>query len=189
MFECERADLCDAHWMFEDTLGLEILHQELRRIDRGFEIIYDRLTALSSTHPGHHLYRRISSGGSPLGDRLVLEFSLQEDIHARWPDGIPKAPGRWVVELVKKLDKANLPGNAAYLNHKGESIEDKHLKGVADRHEQHTTRFEKGEADKAKYVGDQVHKFATLGTTSCTGAQKHLTRRQRRKLREKQQGW
>jgi hypothetical protein len=195
LFECERADLCDASWIFEDDLSTEILHQELRRIDRGFEVIYDRHTALSSTHPGHHLYRIVSRGGSPMGDRLVLEFSLQEDITQPWPDGMPKAPGRWVVALVKSMDKANQLGNPAYLNRPGVSIEGQGLQARATAEEARIGRMEAGEAEKAAEMGRNVDKYAVRDVVSTSGGpggsvgkKRRLTRRERRRIASSYQG-
>lgn len=110
---CIRADICPASWVFENGPEEAVVAEELRRIDRGFEIIYDRHTApwTRLDGPAHHLYRVVKRGGTPSDDELVLEFSLQDDIGKSWPLGTPRAPGRWVIPAVKARLKDRLPGD------------------------------------------------------------------------------
>lgn len=73
---------------------------ELLRIDPGFEIIYDRFTALDMG-PGHHLYRRVSGDGGGSHDLLVWEVSLQWNMRKMWPLGGPRRPGFWFLPVLK----------------------------------------------------------------------------------------
>lgn len=105
---CLRASLSDAGWLYEDDMENDVLELELQKIDKNFEVVYDRCTSANDQEPSHHLYRVLSYGGGPMDDRLVLEMSLQYDMTKAWPEGRPRAPGRWLIQAIKERLKDHL---------------------------------------------------------------------------------
>ncbi len=85
------------HGINADPDTMRVLHS----IDPNFEIIYDMHTA-KQYGPGHHLYRRVKGDRLSADRELVLEFSLQYDLDKPWPEGVPREPGRWVVDAVRQ---------------------------------------------------------------------------------------
>lgn len=87
----------------------------LKAISREFEVIYDPLTRPHGYSHGFgcHLY---SVKGGFNTSELVLEVSLQWDTKMPWPKGRPRAVGLWIVEWVKRHDKASLPGDRARIH-------------------------------------------------------------------------
>ncbi len=154
MTYCYRGDLPNASWIGGDYYG--VLEHHLRNIDRNFVIIYDRCTAPNDMSPAHHLYRIVRRGGVPHDDFMVLEFSLQEDMRMVWPNGKPLAPGNWLLETVKKYDKARLPGDEAAAD-----------KQVADTREeeyrQMQAAYDKQHHDAIKFFEDETDPYVNRG--------------------------
>ena len=102
---CLRRQIPNIGWGREDMNVLRRVNKALRQIDRDFEVIYDR--ALSpGGGPGHCLYRVAKHGGVPVDDTLVLEFPLQWELASSWPEGGPRPPGMWILDVLKGLDRA-----------------------------------------------------------------------------------
>lgn len=127
MHFADRCDFAPVTWIRHDAVAAAALDAKLKAIDKGFEIIYDKSTARDGFSPAHHLYR-VTPGGCPSDDSMVIEFSLTEGLYlgcpVPWQDSIAKAPGDWVLDVIARTDKAKLPGNE-------EQVE----RGIAERRE------------------------------------------------------
>lgn len=153
--QCQRCDLGDSAWVGGEPPSSVFLN--LRQIDPYLEIIYDRFTA-KGDQPGHHLYYRQRTAGSPMGDTLVLQWSLQEDISVPWPQGKPRAPGAWVVDAVKKRHLKFQDGDEKHI---AEHMIQKSIES-ADK--------KRDDADRAKAEADadvlkELAPYATRGRT------------------------
>lgn len=108
--DCIAAVFLDVQYYKGDMVD-SALERRLREIDPQFEIIYDRCTTSHNMEPGFHLYRRVKGLPETSGRQLKLEFSLQKDCNQPWPLGGPREPGPWVIDEIRKTDKANLSGD------------------------------------------------------------------------------
>lgn len=108
---CHRCDLPETKYLFEPRQST--LAFRLKQLDPGFEIIYDRATTKNNMQPGHHLYRVIRKGASQAMDYMVLELSIQEDLDMRWPTGVPKLPGDWLIAELQSRRKSRFEGSEA----------------------------------------------------------------------------
>lgn len=111
--DCVAGVFMDVHY-FKGTVDEMVeprLFRALHAIDPRFEIMYDRCTTSGGSGPGFHLYRRTEGMAGVSNRRLQLEFSLQRDMTKPWPQGEPCEPGMWVIDHIRKTDKANLSGD------------------------------------------------------------------------------
>lgn len=103
---CLRRQIPNLAWGHEDMGLLKRVNKALRLVDRDFEVIYDR--ALSPEGgPGHCLYRVAKRGGVEVDDTLTLEFPLQWGLASPWPQGGPRPPGMWLLDVLKGLMRAS----------------------------------------------------------------------------------
>lgn len=111
--DCVAGVFMDVHY-FKGTVDEMVeprLFRALHAIDPAFEIMYDRCTTRGGSDPGFHLYRRTEGMAGLSSRRLQLEFSLQHDMTKPWPQGGPREPGMWIIDHIRKTDKANLSGD------------------------------------------------------------------------------
>lgn len=108
--DCVAGVFMDVNY-FKGEMVDSALWRKLREIDPQFEVVYDRCTTNGPMMPGFHLYRRVEGLEETSGRRLKLEFSLQFDVDAPWPTGQPREPGLWLIEEIRKRDKARLSGD------------------------------------------------------------------------------
>lgn len=157
----ERMDFCDAAWLKEDQYST--LAVQLKRIDRNYEIIYDRSTAADAFSPAHHLYRVTCRGGVESADTLKLEFSLTEEEfqgnRTMWGIATPKAPGPWVLERARELDKARFSGSEKAIEEEQARILDE-PDIEREKKNAHLDDEECGEAaqDMQKHIRDNKHR-------------------------------
>lgn len=117
MWRCKRRHIASASYVLHDAITMHEVVRELCNAasDDSFEVIYDRATTTDCARPGHHVYRVIRYGGVPSDDILQLEFSCKKDFDKPWTADNSKAPGYWIVEHFKKVDKARRIGDKAHV--------------------------------------------------------------------------
>jgi hypothetical protein len=101
---CLRLEIPQAGYACTDHFLMARLKQRIRdEIHSSFEIVFDWSTSGSNgLLPGHHVYQVVQKAGIPSYDELMLVMSLQNDDTQVWPKGVPRAPGEWVIEALKK---------------------------------------------------------------------------------------